>query len=47
MIDFIVRKRMKGRQIVAAIENGLSMYPKYEGRFPCISGLKCKFDPEK
>lgn len=47
MIDYVVRRRMKGRLIVAAIENGLSMYPKYEGRFPCTSGLKCQFDPEK
>lgn len=45
--DIVVRRKMKGSLIVATIENGLSAYPKYEGRFPCISGLKCKFDPER
>ena len=38
---------MKGRIVIDAIENGLSKYPKYEGRFPCVSGLRFKFDPEK
>lgn len=47
MPDNVVRLKMKGKLILAAIENGLSGYPKYEGRFPCVSGIKCKFDPEK
>jgi 5'-nucleotidase len=29
------------------LENGLSFYPKYDGRWPCTSGLKFKFDPEQ
>lgn len=29
------------------LENGVSMYPKYDGRFPLVSGLKFKFDPSR
>ena len=27
------------------MENGVSKYPNYDGRFPNISGFKFKFDP--
>ncbi|GLC44357.1 hypothetical protein PLESTB_000478100 [Pleodorina starrii] len=36
-----------GAQVVAALENGVSQWPKLEGRFPQVSGLKFKFDPSK
>lgn len=42
----ITRLKMKGSLVVDALENGVSQYPKYEGRFPCVSGVKFKFDPE-
>lgn len=36
-----------GRQIVEALENGVSMYPKLEGRFPQVAGVSFAFDPNK
>lgn len=45
--DTVTRLKMKGSLVVNALENGISTYPKYEGRFPCTSGIKFKFDPEK
>lgn len=31
---------------MSALENGVSQYPKLEGRFPQISGLKFAFNPK-
>ena len=36
---------MTGRQIWQDLENGVSMVPKHEGRFPQVSGLHFSFDP--
>ena len=33
--------------MVAALENGVSQWPKLEGRFPQVSGLTFAFDPEQ
>lgn len=30
-----------------ALENGVSMYPKLEGRFPQVAGVSFAFDPSK
>ena len=30
-----------------ALENGVSQYPKLEGRFPQVSGVEFGFDPSK
>jgi 5'-nucleotidase len=46
MEDTVERIKMKGSLFIEAMENGVSMYPKYEGRWPCTSGLHFKFDPE-
>ena len=46
MVDTVDRIKMKGSLFIQAMENGVSMYPKYEGRWPCTSGLHFKFDPE-
>ena len=35
-----------GSQLIAALENGVSQYPKHEGRFPQVSGMKFCFDPD-
>ena len=37
MIDPLVLLEIKGEQLVACLENGVSMYPKLEGRFPQVS----------
>jgi 5'-nucleotidase len=29
------------------LENGVSLWPKYDGRWPLTAGLKFKFDPSK
>ena len=36
-----------GKQIVEALENGVSQYPKLEGRFPQVSGITFGFDASK
>lgn len=36
-----------GEQIYRALENGVSQYPKLEGRFPQVSGISFAFDPKK
>ena len=46
MEDTVERIKMKGKLVLEAIENGLSKYPKYEGRWPVTAGIKMKFDPE-
>jgi len=38
---------MPGHILLQILENGVGGYPKYEGRFPCISGLNFSFDPSK
>ncbi|PWN53887.1 Metallo-dependent phosphatase [Violaceomyces palustris] len=45
--DAVVCKELKGQDIWDALENGLSMYPKQEGRFPQIAGLAVKWDSRK
>jgi 5'-nucleotidase len=37
----------EGEQILAALENGVSMYPKLEGRFLQVSGVSFGFDPTR
>ena len=38
---------LTGEQLIAALENGVSQYPKHEGRFPQISGMSFTFDPSQ
>ncbi|KAF6251135.1 Metallo-dependent phosphatase-like protein [Scenedesmus sp. NREL 46B-D3] len=47
MIDDTVVLRATGQQLLEALENGVSMYPKLEGRFPQVSGIRFAFDPSK
>lgn len=42
-----VVKELTGQAIWDALENGLSSYPKQEGRFPVIGGLIVKWDSTK
>ena len=35
-----------GSQIIEALENGVSQYPKLEGRFPQVAGIKFAFNPK-
>lgn len=42
--DQIVMIQCKGKDIHEALENSVSMYPKLEGRFSQIAGIKFAFD---
>jgi 2',3'-cyclic-nucleotide 2'-phosphodiesterase (5'-nucleotidase family) len=43
--NYIVVVKLKGRQIIAAIEHGLSGIEESRGRFPQISGMTLRFSP--
>lgn len=36
-----------GRQLLSVLENGVSQYPKLEGRFPQVAGISFAFDPNQ
>ncbi|XP_053205189.1 trifunctional nucleotide phosphoesterase protein YfkN-like [Panonychus citri] len=38
---------VSGTTIWRALENGVSLWPRLEGRFPQVSGLRFSFDPKK
>ncbi|KAI5457028.1 Metallo-dependent phosphatase-like protein [Mariannaea sp. PMI_226] len=44
--DPCVVLRVTGQAIWDALENGVSMYPALEGRFPQVSGIRFSFDPK-
>lgn len=47
MPDKVIVVKIKGSTFKEALENGVSAWPKYDGRFPCISGCNFSFDPSK
>ncbi|KAH9361871.1 hypothetical protein HPB48_003720 [Haemaphysalis longicornis] len=47
MMDPLIVLSATGDQILQALENGVSQYPKLEGRFPQVSGISFAFDPKK
>jgi len=47
MMDDLVLIDVDGEQIHQALENGVSQWPKLEGRFPQVSGITFAFDPSK
>ena len=44
MIDPIVIMKVKGDILHKLLENGVSAYPKLDGKFPIVSGIKFTFD---
>lgn len=44
--DEAVVIELKGKNLLGAIENGLSALPQLDGRFPQVSGLKIYYDPD-
>ena len=36
-----------GDRLLAILENGVSAYPRMEGRFPCVAGVRFTFDPAR
>ena len=47
MVDPLWKIEVNGHQILLALENGVSQYPKLEGRFPQVSGISFTFDPNQ
>ncbi len=47
MVDSVSVLEVNGTQLIQALENGVSKYPKKEGRFPQVSGVKFSFDPSQ
>ena len=45
--DPVVVLRLKGKAIRAALENGVSLFPALEGRFPHVSNIKYGFSSSK
>ncbi|TPX18970.1 uncharacterized protein E0L32_011363 [Thyridium curvatum] len=45
--DPVVVIRVNGQAIWDALENGVSLYPAQEGRFPQVSNIRFEFDPSK
>jgi len=47
MMDPLVLLDVTGDQLLQALENGVSQWPKLEGRFPQVSGISFAFDPSQ
>ncbi|CAH8581447.1 unnamed protein product [Dicrocoelium dendriticum] len=45
ILDTLVLLEATGKQVLEVLENGVSQYPKPEGRFPSVSGIRFCFDP--
>ncbi|KAI8388837.1 Metallo-dependent phosphatase-like protein [Radiomyces spectabilis] len=45
--DPVVVVKLTGQQIWDALENSVSEYPKQEGRFPQLAGLRLEWNPNK
>lgn len=45
--NYVVVKMVKGSDIVAALENGVSKYPETLGGFPHVAGIRFNFDSTK
>ena len=47
MQDEVMIIRISGEILLQALENSVSWVPKFDGRFPCISGVRFKYDSRK
>ena len=47
MVDPLAVMEVTGEQLLLALENGVSQYPRLEGRFPQVSGVSFTFDPSQ
>jgi 5'-nucleotidase len=46
-IDLVVNVEVTGEQLYLALENSVSKFPTFDGRFPSVSGMKFDFDPDR
>ena len=47
MPDKVIVVKMLGSTFKDALENGVSAWPKFDGRFPSVSGVTFTFNPTK
>jgi len=47
MVDQIMVLRVPGHKLYKLLENSISSYPEYQGKFPSISGIEMVFDARK
>ncbi|XP_048735520.2 mannosylglucosyl-3-phosphoglycerate phosphatase-like isoform X3 [Ostrea edulis] len=47
LVDELVVIQVTGKQLLEALENGVSAYPQLEGRFPQVAGVEFGFNPSK
>lgn len=45
--DPVVVVKIKGQQLLEALQNGVSKYPALDGRFPQVSNISFTFDPSR
>lgn len=45
VLDGVCMLEVSGKTLLEALENGVSKYPAFDGRFPSVSGIKFTFDP--
>lgn len=45
--NYVVVKKVKGSDIIAALEHGVSQYPAANGGFPHVAGIRFAFDSSK
>lgn len=47
MLDPLVVVQVTGQQVLQVLENGVSMFPRLEGRFLQVSGIRLEFNPSE
>lgn len=47
MEDNVFKVKIKGNLLKQVLENAVSMWPKMDGRWPLVSGIRFSFDPTK
>ena len=47
MEDSVASVRIRGEDLLCAMESAVEFYPAHEGRFPQVSGMTLVFDPSK
>lgn len=45
--DPVMVTRITGEQLIRCVEHGVSSYPKLDGRFPHLGGMRFVFDPKQ
>ena len=45
--DNVFKIKIKGGLLKQVLENAVSAWPKFDGRWPLVSGLKFSFDPQR